>query len=180
MNTRRMRCSGSHVFQGRSYCSCQLLVIGKVRGRPRIGHCIQQCGSQLVTLIRASLADRQRKKAWLLWIQEKMGGDVDTVSTDNTSEFYYKGGAMHTWHVELREGLFCLFKIWDGNDPVERGYLTVRQREEIIAGAISFNRWERIGIQYTGKRVGPGQILCWSMDQFIHNQGQNSKQNDDL
>lgn len=30
-------------------------------------------------------------------------GDVETVSIDNTFEFYCKGGTMHIWCVELRE-----------------------------------------------------------------------------
>lgn len=31
------------------------------------------------------------------------------VSIDNTFEFYYNGEVMHTWHVELREGVLFLF-----------------------------------------------------------------------
>lgn len=33
----------------------------------------------------------------------------ERVSIGNTFEFYHKGGAMYTWHVELREQVYFCF-----------------------------------------------------------------------
>lgn len=61
----------------------------------------------IMTLKSVSLADRWSKTLADV-DSRKWETQVKMVSVDNTSEFY-RGGAMHTWYVEFREGSLFLF-----------------------------------------------------------------------